>query len=71
MAGKGSKRRPSSISREKLADNWELAFGKKPDADNNKITTSIEVIDTVIFNSQGSHATINTPENKNSLDSDN
>ena len=45
--------------------------GKMITLDNNKITTSIEVTDTVIFNSQGSHATINTPENKNSLDSDN
>ena len=31
MAGKGSKRRPSSVSSQQIADNWELAFGKKPD----------------------------------------
>ena len=34
MAGKGSKRRPSSVSSQQIADNWELAFGKKETVDN-------------------------------------
>ena len=34
MAGKGSKRRPSSVSSQQIADNWELALGKKETVDN-------------------------------------
>lgn len=33
---KGSKQRPSSISTEELAENWDRIFSKKPKEDPNK-----------------------------------
>ena len=45
MAGKGSKPRPMSVSKDKFSDNWDAIFAKKEDVavKENKIITEDEI----------------------------
>jgi hypothetical protein len=55
MAGKGSRRRPTSVSSQQVADNWELAFGKKE-------TVDIDVLD--VYNEERLVSTFDKESNK-------
>jgi hypothetical protein len=57
--GKGSRARPLSVSKDTFNDNWDKIF-KKPDVKQ-------EIKEEIISNSHGSHASIGTKQEENTI----